>query len=153
MIMARNGAQGLYMTVSGHDDGSPAVAAQTPPKLGRRPRLPVVTRRRRGECYLRIAQNCSAPVRVRMPPETFCRTLIMRISRSASLWRARHNEVERVIRMSKLRIKVSGCMRSMAGAETFCTIRSYLATARHGISALDALILAAQDTPFVPGDA
>jgi hypothetical protein len=50
MIMARNGAQGLYMTVSGHDDGSPAVAAQTPPKLGRRPRLPVVTRRRRGEC-------------------------------------------------------------------------------------------------------
>ncbi|MGD0066399.1 MAG: hypothetical protein ABSB76_23510, partial [Streptosporangiaceae bacterium] len=39
-----------YMTVSGHDDGSPAVAAQTPPKLGRRPRLPVVTRRRRGEC-------------------------------------------------------------------------------------------------------
>ena len=55
--------------------------------------------------------------------------------------------------MSKLRIKVSGRM-SMAGAETFCTIRSYLATAaRHGISALDALILAAQGTPFIPGDA
>jgi transposase len=65
-----------------------------------------------------------------------------------------NNEAERVIRMSKLRIKVSGCMRSMAGAETFCTIRSYLATtARHGISALDALILAAQGTPFIPGDA
>jgi len=62
-----------------------------------------------------------------------------------------NNEAERVIRMSKLRIKVSGCMRSMAGAGTFCTIRSYLATAaRHGISALDALILAAQDTPFIP---
>ena len=65
-----------------------------------------------------------------------------------------NNEAERVIRMSKLRIKVSGCMRSMAGAETFCTLRSYIATAaRHGISALDALILAAQGTPFVPGDA
>ncbi len=65
-----------------------------------------------------------------------------------------NNEAERVIRMSKLRIKVSGCMRSIAGAETFCTIRSYLATAaRHGISALDALILAAQGTPFIPGDA
>ena len=65
-----------------------------------------------------------------------------------------NNEAERVIRMSKLRIKVSGRMRSMAAAETFCTIRSYLATAaRHGISALDALILAAQGTPFIPGDA
>jgi len=42
--------------------------------------------------------------------------------------------------MSKLRIKISGCMRSMAGAEEFCAIRSYLATAaRHGNSALGAL--------------
>ena len=42
--------------------------------------------------------------------------------------------------MSKLRIKVSGCMRSMTGAENFCTIRSYLSTtAKHGIGMLDAL--------------
>ena len=53
--------------------------------------------------------------------------------------------------MSKLRIKVSGCMRSMAGAETFCVIRSYLATAaRHGIGALDALTRAAQGGPWIP---
>ena len=63
-----------------------------------------------------------------------------------------NNEAERVIRMSKLRIKVSGCMRSMAGAETFCAIRSYLATAaRHGIGALEALTLAAEGTPWIPG--
>ena len=47
--------------------------------------------------------------------------------------------------MSKLRIKVSGCMRSMHGAEAFCAIRSYLATAaRHGTGALEALISAFQ---------
>jgi transposase len=62
-----------------------------------------------------------------------------------------NNEAERVIRMSKLRIKVSGSMRSMTGAETFCTIRSYLATAtRHGISWLDALTQAAQGNPWIP---
>ena len=63
-----------------------------------------------------------------------------------------NNEAEQVIRMSKLRIKVSGCMRSMAGAGTFCAIRSYLATAtRHGIGWLDALTRAAQGHPWVPG--
>ena len=54
--------------------------------------------------------------------------------------------------MSKLRIKVSGCMRSMAGAEAFCAIRSYLSTAaKHGIGMLDALTLAARRTPWLPG--
>jgi transposase len=62
-----------------------------------------------------------------------------------------NNQAEQVIRMAKLRIKVSGCMRSMTGAETFCGIRSYLATAtRHGISWLDALITAAQGDPWIP---
>jgi len=62
-----------------------------------------------------------------------------------------NNEAERVIRMSKLRIKVSGCMRSMTGAETFCAIRSYLATAtRHGIGWLDALTQAARGDPWIP---
>jgi len=63
-----------------------------------------------------------------------------------------NNEAEQVIRMSKLRIKVSGCMRSMTGAEAFCAIRSYLATAtRHGISWLDALTRAAEGRPWIPG--
>ena len=62
-----------------------------------------------------------------------------------------NNEAERTIRMSKLRIKVSGCMRSMVGAENFYAIRSYLATAsRHGIGWLDALTKAAEGNPWIP---
>jgi hypothetical protein len=54
--------------------------------------------------------------------------------------------------MSKLRIKVSGCMRSITGAEAFCAIRSYLATAaKHGIGMLDALTTAATGSPWIPG--
>jgi transposase len=53
--------------------------------------------------------------------------------------------------MSKLRIKVSGCMRSMHGAEVFCAIRFYLATATlHGIGSLDALTRAAEGSPWIP---
>ena len=62
-----------------------------------------------------------------------------------------NNAAEREIRMSKLRIKVSGCMRSMTGAENFCAVRSYLATtARHRIGKLDALTRAASGTPWMP---
>jgi hypothetical protein len=62
-----------------------------------------------------------------------------------------NNAAEQAIRMSKLRIKISGCMRSMAGAEEFCALRSYLATAaRHGIGALDALTTAFQGDPWIP---
>jgi transposase len=62
-----------------------------------------------------------------------------------------NNAAEQAIRMSKLRIKISGCMRSMAGAQEFCAIRSYLATAaRHGLSALDVLTSAFQGRPWIP---
>jgi hypothetical protein len=63
-----------------------------------------------------------------------------------------NNAAEQAIRMSKLRIKISGCMRSMTGAEEFCAIRSCLATAaRHGTSALEALTSAFQGRPWIPG--
>jgi transposase len=65
-----------------------------------------------------------------------------------------NNPAEQTIRMPKLRIKVSGCMRTLTGAEHFAAIRSYTATAvRHGINTLDALIQAATGNPWIPATA
>jgi transposase len=62
-----------------------------------------------------------------------------------------NNAGEREIRMVKLRQKVSGCLRTLAGAEQFCAIRSYLATAvKHGINQLDALAQLTAGRPWIP---
>jgi hypothetical protein len=62
-----------------------------------------------------------------------------------------NNPAEQTIRMPKLRIKVSGCLRTLTGAEEFAAIRSYTATAtRHGQNMLDVLIQAADHQPWIP---
>jgi transposase len=62
-----------------------------------------------------------------------------------------NNPAEQTIRMPKLRIKVSGSMRTLTGAEHFAAIRSYTTTAtRQGIGMLDALITAATGNPWIP---
>jgi transposase len=62
-----------------------------------------------------------------------------------------NNAAEREIRMVKLRQKVSGCMRTLVGAQQFCAIRSYLATAaKHAINLFDALTRLTAGDPWLP---
>lgn len=47
--------------------------------------------------------------------------------------------------------KVSGCLRTMAGARQFCAIRSYLPTAaKHDVCFFDALVRLTEGRPWIP---
>jgi len=62
-----------------------------------------------------------------------------------------NNGSERDIRMIKLRQKVSGCLRTLTGAQQFCAIRSYLSTAaKHGKHFFDTLVMLAEGQPWLP---
>ena len=57
-----------------------------------------------------------------------------------------NNQAEQDIRMMKVRMKISGGFRTLAGAEIFATMRSVISTARkHGINILRALTMPTGD--------
>jgi transposase len=63
-----------------------------------------------------------------------------------------NNPAEQEIRMTKIRQKVSGTMRTQKGAENFADLRSYLqTTAKHEIQALTALTQLTSRNPWLPG--
>jgi transposase len=62
-----------------------------------------------------------------------------------------NNQAERDLRMVKLQQKISGCWRTLAGAEAFLVLRSYLSTARkHGRNPLAVLGQLFQGQAWLP---
>jgi len=62
-----------------------------------------------------------------------------------------NNEAERPLRMMKVRVKVSGCFRTLIGARRHARIRSYISTLRkHGLPVLEQLRRALDGHPFLP---
>jgi transposase/BMFP domain-containing protein YqiC len=62
-----------------------------------------------------------------------------------------NNAAEREVRMAKLRIKVSGTIRTHTGAEQFAKLRSYLQTTRkHELQNIQALTMLANRNPWLP---
>jgi transposase len=62
-----------------------------------------------------------------------------------------NNPAERDIRMAKVKQKVSGCMRTLAGAQDFAAMRSYLSTAaKHGRRPFDVLTELTSGNVWIP---
>jgi transposase len=56
--------------------------------------------------------------------------------------------------MAKLKQKISGYFRTVAGAKTFCAVRGYLQTApKHGLRGMDVLVQLFAGKPWSPSPA
>lgn len=62
-----------------------------------------------------------------------------------------NNQAERDVRMVKVKQKVSGCFRTLEGAEQFAHVRGYISTARKNAkNVFDAIKEAFNGIPFIP---
>ena len=62
-----------------------------------------------------------------------------------------NNRAEQTVRMPKVKQKVSGCFRTLQGAQTYCAIRSYCATMhKQGANIFEALVASFKGAPLQP---
>lgn len=102
-----------------------------------------------------LAENAAKKIK-----RTKAQNLLLRLDRDeAQATRFAHdfnvpftnNICESDLRMVKLQQKISGCFRTIGGAERFLAIRSYISTAsKQGQDTLGVLAALAQDTPWLP---
>ena len=65
-----------------------------------------------------------------------------------------NNQAERDLRMVKLQQKISGCLRTLPGAQAFLTVRGYVSTARKpGMNPLAVLRQLFRGNPWFPAPA
>jgi transposase len=118
--------------------------------------LATQTQRYRAATQLGITQTAARSDAVMKKHHALARRLLERQDdylRFTHDWRVPpdNNGSERDIRMIKLRQKISGCLRTLTGAQQFCTIRSYLSTAaKHGKHLFDTLVMLADGRPWLP---
>jgi transposase len=102
-----------------------AAQAGPPGAVGRRHRAVARRIRRRLDEYLRFATDLQVPFD--------------------------NNLAERDIRMAKIKQKVSGCLRTLTGAQDFAAMRSYLSTAaKHGRRPFDVLTELTSGNVWIP---
>jgi transposase-like protein len=118
--------------------------------------LATQTQRYRSALQVGISQTAARSDAVMKKHHALARRLLDRQDdylRFTRNWRVPtdNNGTERDIRMIKLRQKISGCLRTLIGAQHFCAIRSYLSTAaKHGKHSFDSLVLLTEGCPWLP---
>lgn len=108
----------------------------------------------------KVARDPNAPSKRGQVKQSKAYNLLQRLREYAEdVWRFASNPdvpftnniAEQAVRMNKVKQKISGCFRTMKGLQTFCTIRSFIATMhKQGVNIFEALTQTFRGSPPMP---